>query len=285
MTIRLQKPLRRAAAAIAALALGVGLSLSAGVQSAEAAGKGVAAKEHDFVFEGVFGSFDRGQLRRGWQVYAEVCKSCHALEHLSYRNLGEPGGPEFSPEDVKAIASTFEVPDIDEFGDEIAREALPSDKMALPYPNEIAARSANAGAYPPDLSLITKARTGCTGIWNQIWQGGACGPEYVYSLLLGYTDVPEGFDPGDLSYNKYFPGHKIAMAQPLYEEQVEYLDGTEATLEQQAEDVTAFLHWAAEPKLEERKEAGFRNIVFLTLFAILLYFSNRKLWASVKGKE
>lgn len=249
---------------------------------ANAAGKGPEVLDYDWSFEGVFGTFDRDQLRRGWQVYAENCKACHSMNYLSYRNLGEPGGPEFAPEDVKAIAEQFEVETIDEFGDVTTRPATPADKMVAPYPNAVAAAAANGGALPPDLSLITKARTGYHGIIKQLREG-AGGPEYVRSLMLGYQDEPpEGFDAGDLNYNRYFSGHKIAMAQPLWDEGIEYIDGTEATIEQQANDVVAFLAWSAEPKMIERKEAGVRNILFLTLFAVLLWYSNRKLWSSIK---
>ncbi|MEM9724138.1 MAG: cytochrome c1 [Pseudomonadota bacterium] len=269
------------AAAVSVLALGLSAAPGLNGGDAHAAGKGVGVIDHDFAHEGAFGAFDPAQLRRGWQIYAEVCSSCHSLNYLSYRNLGEPGGPEFSEEDVKAIAAQFEVQTIDSEGEPIFRPAVPSDKMVAPYPNDEVAKLSNGGALPPDLSLMTKARTGYFGIWKQLAEGMG-GPEYVYSLMLGYTDEPpEGFEVGDLYYNRYYPGHRIAMGRQLWED-FEYLDGTVGTVEQQAEDITAFLTWTAEPKMVERKQAGIRNLLFLTLFAVLLWYSNKKLWSSVK---
>ena len=264
------------AAGAAALALG----LTAAGQ-AQAAGAGPEVIDHHFHHEGMFGTFDADQLKRGWQIYSEICASCHSLKYLSYRDLGDPNGPAFSAEDVKAIAAGFDIDDIDEDGEPTTRPGRPADKVKSPYANEEQAKAANGGAIPPDLSLMTKARAGCHGIWVQLAKG-ACGPEYVYSLMLGYKDEPpEGFDPGDLTYNQYFPGHKIAMGQQLYGD-YDYLDGSTGTMEQQAEDIAAFLTWTAEPKLVERKQAGLRNILFLTLFAALLWYSNRRLWAPVK---
>lgn len=269
------------AAALGALALTV-----AAAPSALAAGKSVDVIDHDWSFEGPFGTFDAAELQRGWQVYSEVCAGCHAMQYLSYRDLGDPNGPAFPPEQVEAIAAQFEVADgLDTNGEVFFRTALPSDRLASPFLTREAAEEAMGGAYPVDLSLITKARTGYTGIITQILQGGG-GPEYVYSLLLGYTDEPpENFDVGDLSYNKYFPGHRIAMAQPLWGDDVAFQDGTEATIQQQAHDVTAFLTWAAEPKMVDRKQAGVRNLVLLVIFAALAWYSNKKLWKPVKNGE
>ena len=267
------KALAAAGAAIAALAAAPSF----------AAGPGPGVIDHDWSFEGPFGAFDQAELQRGWQVYSQVCASCHSMEYLHYRDLGDPNGPAFPPEQVKAMAAQFEVeagPDAD--GEMFTRPAIPSDKLAKPFPNKEAAMAAMGGAYPPDLSLITKARTGYTGIFTQITQGIG-GSEYVYSLMLGYTEEPpENFDVGDLSYNKYFPGHLIAMAQPLYGDDVEYQDGTEATIEQQAHDLVAFLTWAAEPQMVERKQAGMRNIILLIIFGVLVWYSNKKLWKPIK---
>ncbi|MBX2856178.1 MAG: cytochrome c1 [Rhodobacteraceae bacterium] len=265
----------RAAAGAAVLALTAAPSF--------AAGGGVGVIDHDWSFEGPFGTFDKAELQRGWQVYSQVCSSCHSMEYLHYRDLSDPNGPALPPEQVKAMAAEFEVevgPDSE--GEMFTRPAILSDKLAKPFPNKEAAMSANGGAYPPDLTLITKARTGYTGIIKQMMEGTG-GVEYVYSLMLGYTEEPpEGFDVGDLSYNKYFPGHLIAMGQPLYGDDVEYQDGTEATIEQQAHDLVAFLAWAAEPQMVERKQAGLRNIILLIIFGALVWYSNKKLWKPIK---
>ena len=184
-------------------------------------------------FKGLFGKFDRASLQRGYQVYNEVCASCHSMQYLSYRNLGEPGGPEFSEEEVKAIAAGFEVTDgPDAQGEMFTRPGRPSDKFVSPYPNVNAAAAANGGAYPPDMSVLVKARKG--------------GANYIYSVLVGYEDPPPGItlDEG-VYYNKYMIGNKIKMASPLSDDIVEYSDGTQASVDQMAKDVTTLLSWAA----------------------------------------
>lgn len=230
-------------------------------------------KDVDFSFdglwEGIFGTFEQDQLRRGYQVYSEVCASCHAMRFLHYRHLGDEGGPHFTEEEVKAIAARYEVTDgPDRFGEFFQRPARPADPFVKPYPNDEAARAANGGALPPDLSLITKSREN--------------GPDYVYSLLTGYHEPPPGFELREgLFYNPYFPGAQIAMPPPLSDGLIEYTDGTPATVEQMAMDVSAFLHWAAEPKLVQRREAGFKTIIYLAILAGLLYASYRKVWARI----
>ncbi|CAI8377339.1 MAG TPA: cytochrome c1 [Rhodobiaceae bacterium] len=234
---------------------------------ANAAGEAKHPHAIDWSFAGPFGTYDRNALRRGFQVYKEVCASCHGMKQISFRNLSQPGGPEFSEAEVKAIAAEYEVTDgPDDYGDMYERPALPKDRFVEPYPNVNAARAANGGAYPPDLSLITKARSG--------------GPDYIHALLSGYKEAPEGVEmrPG-LYYNPYMAGGKIAMPAPLLEELVEYGDGTPATVQQMSLDVTQFLNWAAEPELEQRKRTGFMVLIYLTIFAGLLYFSMRKIWA------
>ena len=234
---------------------------------ANAAGEAKHPHAIDWSFAGPFGTYDRNALRRGFQVYKEVCASCHGMKQISFRNLSQPGGPEFSEAEVKAIAAEYEVTDgPDDYGDMYERPALPKDRFVEPYPNVNAARAANGGAYPPDLSLITKARSG--------------GPDYIHALLSGYKEAPEGEEmrPG-LYYNPYMAGGKIAMPAPLLEELVEYGDGTPATVQQMSLDVTQFLNWAAEPELEQRKRTGFMVLIYLTIFAGLLYFSMRKIWA------
>ena len=224
----------------------------------------------DWSFKGLFGKFDRGSLQRGYQVYSEVCAGCHSMKYLSYRNLSEKGGPEFSVEQVKAIASSFEVTDgPNEDGDMFTRPAKLSDKFVKPYENEKAAQAANGGAYPPDMSVLAKARSG--------------GADYLYSLLLGYEAPPSGttLDEG-VYYNKYMYGNNIRMAKPLDDGLVEYSDGTTASEEQMAKDVVTFLMWTAEPHLESRHKMGFKAIVYLIILTILVYFSMKKIWSRVE---
>ena len=223
-------------------------------------------------FKSFFGKFDRASLQRGYQVYTEVCASCHSLKHLSYRNLAEKGGPEFSEAEAKAIASNFEVIDgPDSTGEMFTRPAKLSDKFVMPYANEQEAKSANGGAYPPDMSVLVKARKG--------------GADYVYSVLLGYEDPPSNVKLDDgVYYNKYMYGNKIKMAAPLLDDIVEYSDGTKATTEQMAKDVVTFLMWTAEPHLEQRHKTGFRVIAYLLILTVLVYFSMKRIWSRIESK-
>lgn len=246
-----------------------------------------------FGFEGPFGKFDKAQLQRGYKVYREVCASCHSMELVYFRNLGQKGGPFYdakypNPNDnpyVKALAAEMEVPDIDsETGDAIRRPATSADAFPSPFANEAAARGSNGGAYPPDLSVITKAR--------------AKGPQYLYSILIGYVTPPAGLNvPAGQYYNPYMPGDLtayytgtdghvpqggvLAMPPPLQADGVTFDDGTKATIEQQAKDVSAFLTWAAEPKMEERKAFGMGAMIYLLIFAGLLWASYRRIWRNV----
>lgn len=265
----------------AALALSL---LAAG--PAFAAGSQLPAKGITFSFEGVFGKFDRAQLQRGYKVYKEVCAACHSARFMYFRNLGEPGGPEFSAEEVKAIAASFEVqdgPNVD--GEMFMRPGLPSDRFPSPYPNEEASRAANGGAYPPDLSLITKNREGWRGTFNQLWNGIG-GPQYVYSVLTGYETEPAELaaeKPEGKYYNPYFAsGHWIGMAPPLSDDQVTFDDGSPTTVDAMSRDVAAFLAWTAEPKMEERKRTGFQVMIFLFVFSVLLYLTKNKIWRNVE---
>ena len=226
--------------------------------------------ETEWTFKGLFGKFDRASLQRGYQVYTEVCASCHSMKYLSYRNLSEKGGPEFSEAEAKAIAASFEVTDgPDSTGEMFTRPAKLSDKFVMPYANDEEAKSANGGAYPPDMSVLVKARKG--------------GADYVYSLLLGYEDPPSGIKLDDgVYYNKYMYGNKIKMANQLSDGLVVYSDGTNATVEQMSKDVTTFLMWAAEPHLESRHRMGFKAIVYLIILTILVYFSMKKIWSRVE---
>ncbi|MBD1152499.1 cytochrome c1 [Pelagibacterales bacterium SAG-MED22] len=226
----------------------------------------------DWTFKGLFGKFDRASLQRGYQVYTEVCAACHSMKYLSYRNLSEKGGPEFSVAQAKAIAASFEVtdgPNAD--GEMFQRPGKLSDKFVMPYENVKAAEAANGGAYPPDMSVLVKARGG--------------GVDYIYSLLQGYEEAPNGMILDDgVHYNKYMYGKKIKMSAPLSDGIIEYSDGTNASVEQMSKDVTTFLMWAAEPSLEARHQMGFKAIVYLIILTILVYFSMKRIWSRVKSE-
>ena len=231
-------------------------------------------KKVSFKHDGPFGEFDKAQLQRGLKVYSEVCAACHSLKLVAFRDFEALG---YNEDEVKAIAKGWktEVPSINpDTGEAATRPAIPSDKIPSPYPNEVAARAANNNALPPDLSLIVKAREG--------------GAPYIYSLLTGYENVPANLpkeaQPGPgLNYNPYFHSLNIAMSAPLTaDDQVTYDDGTKATVSQMAKDVTAFLTWSAEPKLEARKQAGWAALVFLIIFTTLSYLSYRTIWADKK---
>ena len=226
----------------------------------------------DWSFKGLFGKFDRGALQRGYQVYTEVCASCHSMKYLSYRNLAEKGGPEFSVEQAKAIAASFEVTDgPNNDGDMFTRPGKLSDKFVMPYDNVKAAQAANGGAYPPDMSVLVKARGG--------------GVDYIYSLLQGYEDPPEGITLDDgVYYNKFMYGNKIKMPNQLSDGLVVYADGTDASVEQMSKDVTTFLMWSAEPHLESRHQMGFKAIIYLIILTILVYFSMKKIWSRIETK-
>ena len=234
-------------------------------------------KEVSFASDGPLGKFDRQQLQRGFQVYKEVCAACHSLRLVAFRNLEEIG---YNEDEVKAIAANWPIqtPDIDPATGEMSTRApLPADKFPKPFANDVAAAAANNNAIPPDLSLMTKAREG--------------GAPYVYSLLVGYTDppadLPKANQPGPgLHYNPYFANLNLAMAAPLaVEDQVSYSDGTKASIDQMAKDVTAFLIWTAEPKLEERHQAGWAVLAFLLIATILAYLSYRTISADVKAEK
>lgn len=249
-------------------------ALSLTVGGAQAAGEGGHVEDIDFAHEGPFGRFDQFQLQRGLQVYTEVCSGCHGLKYVPIRTLADEGGPMLPEDQVRAYAKQFTVTD-KETGED--REGLPTDNFP-----------ANTAAGAPDLSMMAKARAGFhgpygTGISQLI--NGMGGPEYIYSVLTGYTgEEKEEF--GSYFYeNTAFPGGWIAMAPPLSDDQVTYADGHPATVHHMAEDVTSFLMWAAEPKLMDRREAGFVSVIFLAILASLLYLTNKRLWAGVKGRK
>ena len=226
----------------------------------------------DWSFKGYLGKFDRGSLQRGYQVYTEVCASCHSMKYLSYRNLAEEGGPEFTKEEAKAIAANFEVTDgPNDDGEMFTRPSRLSDKFVNPYQNDKEAMASNGGAYPPDMSVLVKARSG--------------GEDYIYSVLLGYVDPPSDINLDDgVYYNKYMYGNKIKMPKVLEDGLVEYNDGTEANEEQMAKDVVTFLSWSAEPHLEARHKIGFKAIIYLIIITLLAYLSMKKIWSRIEPK-
>ena len=238
-----------------------------------AAEKSAKLLDPGWSFKGFFGKFDRAQLQRGYQVYTEVCAACHSMQYLSYRNLSQPGGPEFSEQQAKIIASQFEVTDgPNSDGEMFTRPGRLSDKFVKPFPNVEAATAANGGAYPPDMSVLTKARKG--------------GADYIYSLLVGYEDAPAGYELDDgVYYNKYMVGNKIKMSKPLFDGAVEYSDGVQATEAQMAKDVATFLTWAAEPHLEARHKMGVSAILYLIVLIMLVYFSMKKVWSRDDSKN
>ncbi|MDZ4790765.1 MAG: cytochrome c1 [Hyphomicrobiales bacterium] len=287
--------------------------------------------KQDWTFGSMTGYFDRAQLQRGYKVYKEVCSACHGMKFMYFRNLSQPGGPEFSAEQTEAIAASVEVEDgPNEEGAMFMRPAKPSDKFPLRFKNDKEAAAANNGAVPPDLSLMAKARTVEThSAWymfpvNMVTdlatQYQEAGPDYIHALLTGYDDIPsyqrdgsgrltqvkagetvpnaeqcvavqrgEGSDPdvctplGDgLNYNRVYPGHQIAMVNPLSDGVVDYEDGTPATLDNYSKDVTAYLMWSSERKLEERKKLGLKVLLYLIILTGLLYLSKRALWRDVE---
>ena len=247
-----------------ALALAIGLFAAA---PAYAAGGDIEIPDRKFSFDGVFGTYDRASAQRGFQVYKEVCAACHSLRLLSYRNLRELGLTEAQ---VAAIAAQVEIKDgPNDEGQMFERPGRPADRFRSPFANDAAARSANNGALPPDLSVMAKARAG--------------GADYLFALLTGYVDPPAGVTVMDgMHFNRYYPGNLIAMGAPLNPDQVDYADGTSATVEQMAHDVSTFLQWAAEPELEQRRALGVKIIIFLTILAGLTYAVKRKVWADVE---
>ncbi|MDR3514636.1 MAG: cytochrome c1 [Azospirillaceae bacterium] len=244
---------------ILAAVLGLGLAAPVCAEEAE-----ISLPHVEWPHDGIFGTFDRAAAQRGFQVYKEICSACHSLNLLYYRDLTALG---FSDDEVKAIAAQYQVQDgPNDQGEMYDRPALPSDHFKRPFPNDKAARAANNGALPPDLSLIVKAREG--------------GEDYVHAMLTGFEDPPVGVKLMDgMNYNKYFPGHQMGMPPILQPDLVTYADGTKATQDQMATDVATFLTWAAEPNLEERKRMGVKVVLFLLVFAGLMYAVKRQVWA------
>ncbi|WP_024508272.1 cytochrome c1 [Bradyrhizobium sp. ARR65] len=267
------------------IALMVAGGLFAGsVQSARAEDETPPSQKWSFA--GPFGKYDRAALQRGLKVYKEVCSNCHALSYIAFRNLGDPGGPGYSEAQVKAFAAEYKIKDgPNDQGDMFERPGRPADYFPSPFPNEQAARAANGGAAPPDLSLIAKARSYERGfpwfIFDFFTQFQEQGPNYIVGILTGFEDTPPAgvTIPEGSYYNKYFPGHAIKMPKPLSDGQVTFDDGSPATVQQYAHDVATFLMWAAEPHMEERKQLGMQVFVFLVIFCGLMYFTKKKVWA------
>ena len=250
------------------------LGLATGAFAAGGTGE---VTDYDFSFEGPFGTFDQMQLQRGLQVYTEICSACHGMKFVAFRTLGDPGGPELPMDQVRAYAEFYEIWDPTLFdGEGDFRPATPADK----FPEGLVSNA-------PDLSLMAKARAGFSGpLGTGISQfvNGMGGPEYIASLLSGYTGEAKE-EAGTLLYeNKAYSGGYISMSQPLYGDDVFYEDGTEATIEQQAQDVAAFLMWTAEPKMMARKQSGLAGVIFLAVLSTLLYLTNKRIWAPVKAK-
>jgi len=252
---------------VAVVALVVTVAIGGFSNNANAAGDAPTPPSQEWSFDGMFGTFDKGAKQRGFQVYKEVCSACHGMYKLSYRNLTGLG---YSEDQVKAIAAEYEVEDgPNDEGDMFMRPARPSDKFWAPFANEQAARYANNGAYPVDMSLIVKARP--------------YGADYIHALLTGYKDAPEGFEMNEgMHYNEYFGGHQIAMAAPLMDDQISYADGTPATVDQMAHDVATFLAWASEPSQDERKRMGWKVLIFLIFTSVILYLVKKKIWKDVE---
>ena len=231
-----------------------------------AAGGDVALTKRDWSFSGPFGTFDKASMQRGFQVYREVCAGCHSMQYIAFRNFADLG---YNEAEIKAIAAEYDVEDgPNDEGEMFTRPGIAADRIPSPYPNDNAARAGNGGALPPDLSLIAKAR--------------ANGPDYLYSLLIGYKEAPASMDvPDGMYYNDAYPGNLIAMPQPLYGDDVTYADGADTSIEGSAADLTQFLMWAAEPKMEVRKRIGVAVVFFLSIFVVLSVMAKRRVWADL----
>jgi len=281
----LAKSGKKAPATVAVAALAAALLFGA-ADRASAADHAPSPPSLKWSFAGPFGKFDRGQLQRGLKVYKEVCAACHGLSLVAFRNLADPGGPGYSPAQAAAFALEYKVKDgPNDEGEMFERDGRPADYFPSPFPNEQAARVANGGAFPPDLSLMAKARGYERGfpqfLFDAFIQFQEKGPNYIDALMQGYEDNPPAdFElPEGSFYNKYFPGHAIKMPKPLSDGQVSYTDGSPETVQQYARDVSAFLMWTAEPQLEARKRLGLQVMIFLIVLSTLLYFTKKKVWA------
>jgi ubiquinol-cytochrome c reductase cytochrome b/c1 subunit len=275
-----------------ALAVTLAASLSASALQSASAQEAENPPRQTWSFHGPFGMYDPAQLQRGFKIYREVCSTCHSLKLLAFRNLADPGGPGFTEAQAETIANGYQVTDgPNDKGEMFQRPGKLADHFPPPFPNDQAARAALGGGLPPDMSVLAKARSFEAGfpwfIFNAVTQYQEQGPDYIHGILVGYEDPPAGVTvPPGTFYNKYFPTpHFIAMPKPLSDGQVEYTDGTPTTVDQYAKDISAFLMWAAEPKLDERKRLGFQVFVFLIVLTGLLYFTKKKVWHDVHHPE
>jgi ubiquinol-cytochrome c reductase cytochrome c1 subunit len=292
------EPLRRLAVVVALAVASLTLAGAVSARAAEAEGEHAIEKQ-DWSFSGFTGVYDRAQLQRGFQVFQQVCTACHGLKRVRFRNLAEPGGPEFPEEAVKALAASWPYQisgEIDEDGNEVERLPGLPDPIIGPYRNDKQARAAQNGALPPDLSLVVKARTvESHAPWYTHWFWmlydmatgyQEAGADYLYALLIGYHEPPEGFEMNEgMYYNTAFPGHQIAMPPPLSPDMViEYQpdSGAKSTFHQNAKDVTAFLAWSADPSLDARKELGWFVILYLLITTVLLYAVKKRIWSRLK---
>lgn len=257
-----------------------GVAMAAGTAKMQNGGQEPIPPRQSWSFAGPFGRFDPAQLQRGFEVYQKVCSACHSLNLVAFRDLASPDGPDFSEAQVKALAASYKIKDgPNDAGDMFERPGRPADHFPPPFPNEQAAAAA-FGTAPPDMSDLAKARTYPRPfplfIFDAFTQYQEQGPDYIVGIMNGYTH------PNDPHYNEYFPGHKIAMPKPLSDGLVKYTDGSPETVKQYSRDVAAFLFWASEPNLDARKKMGFHVMIFLIVFAGLLYFTKRKIWANVE---
>ena len=279
--------------------------LAAGLLAAVLGGAPAVAEEpspqpprQHWSFAGVFGKFDEAQLQRGFKVYKEVCANCHSMKLVHFRNLAEEGGPGFSADQVKALAESYQVKELNDKGEEVERPGRPADAFPPMYPNDKAAAAAHNGKAPPDFSVLAKARTYERGFPKFVFDALPLtgyqeqGVDYIHALLLGYGEAPEGKEvPDGVYYNKYYPqGQVIAMPPPLSDGAVEYAKNDKGepvvpeTIDQYAKDVSAFMAWAAEPHMMARKAMGFRVILFLIVLAGLLYYVKKQIWKPVGGE-
>jgi cytochrome c1 len=284
--------------ALAVAVFGAAFAVPADVRAASGASE-YHAERQTWSFGGIFGQYDKAQLRRGYQVYQEICSGCHSMTLLSYRNLVQPGGPELDVDKIKEMVAELEVPGgFNDDGEPVMRPAKLSDRFVSPYANDKEAMAANGGSFPPDLSVMAKARglhvthEGFTGMFSWMWgvavdimtQYQEAGPDYLYALMTGFLDEPpEGSEvPEGKYYNKFFPGNAIGMPPQLMEDLVEYEDGTAATVDQLGKDVSAFLMWASEPTLNQRKKLGLKVLLYMIILSVLLYMVKRAVWSRVR---
>jgi ubiquinol-cytochrome c reductase cytochrome b/c1 subunit len=275
----------RTAGAIALVGVAAGLAGLIGSSSPASAQEVENPPMLKWSFSGLFGSYDRAQLQRGFKVYHDVCQNCHSLKLLAFRNLSEPGGPTFTPAQVETIAAEYKVKDLNDQGEMAERPARPADRFPPPFESDAQARQVTGGALPPDMSVLAKARGFERGfpwfVFDIFLPYQEAGPDYIAAIIKGFEEKPPNVTlPPNTFYNKFFPAHAIGMRPPLTDKQIEYTDGSPQTVDQYAKDVAAFLMWAAEPHLDTRKRVGFQVMIFLIVFSGLLFFTKKKVWAA-----